>query len=109
MDLELRKIELAHESDPILFKEPAPWDFDNPELDPQKFNTLMFENMMAHRGLGLSANQIGIPFKVFSMYVTDTEGIVCYNPSIKEESDELVTMKVGCLSYPELYLKVRRP
>ena len=109
MDLELRKIELAHESDPILFKEPAPWDFDNPELDPQKFNTLMFENMMAHRGLGLSANQIGIPFKVFSMYVTDTEGIVCYNPSIKEVSDELVTMKEGCLSYPELYLKVRRP
>ena len=46
MDLELRKIELAHESDPILFKEPTPWDFDNPELDPQKFNTLMFENMM---------------------------------------------------------------
>ena len=40
------------------------------------------------------------------MYVTDTEGIVCYNPSIKEESDELVTMKEACLSYPELYLKV---
>ena len=106
MDLELRRIELAHESDPILFKEPAPWDFDNPELDPQKFNTLMFENMMAHRGLGLSANQIGIPFKVFSMYVTDTEGIVCYNPSIKEESDELVTMKEGCLSYDGLAARI---
>ena len=48
MDLELRKIELAHESDPILFKEPAPWDFDNPELDPQKFNTLIVFSCMGY-------------------------------------------------------------
>jgi peptide deformylase len=109
MDLELRRIELAHESDPILIKEPAPWDFNNSELDPKNFNTLMLENMMAHRGLGLSANQIGIPFKVFSMYVSDTDGIVCYNPNIKKESDELVSMKEGCLSFPHLYLNIHRP
>ena len=103
-----RTFPLLHESDPILTQEPKPWVFgENP--DPHRMRMIMLENMVAHKGLGLSANQIGMPVQVFTMYVTDQDGIVCFNPKIVGESDELVAMKEGCLSFPELYLKIRRP
>ena len=80
-DVTLRTFPLVHESNPILNKEAAPWVFGvNP--DPQRMRLLMLENMDAHNGLGISANQIGMPVKVFSMYVTNEEGIVCFNPKI---------------------------
>ena len=108
-DVTLRTFPLVHESNPILNKEPAPWVFGvNP--DPQRMRLLMLENMVSHHGLGLSANQIGMPVKVFSMRVDNTDNaIVCFNPKITKESDETVMMKEGCLSYPELYLNIKRP
>ena len=70
----------------------------------------MLENMVYHRGLGLSANQIGMPVKVFATRVDDSDNaIVCFNPKITKESDETVMMKEGCLSYIQLYLNVKRP
>ena len=107
-ELTLRKFQLLPEEHPILKKEPLPWIFgENP--DPQRMRLIMLENMGAHNGLGLSANQIGMPVKVFSMYVTNEEGIVCFNPKITRESNEKVIMKEGCLSFPELYLNISRP
>ena len=107
-ELTLRKFQLLPEEHPILKKEPLPWIFgENP--DPQRMRLIMLENMVAHNGLGLSANQIGMPVKVFSMYVTNEEGIVCFNPKITRESNEKVIMKEGCLSFPGLVLKIKRP
>ena len=86
MDLQLRVAKLLHESDPIIKKEPVYWDFDaNP--DPKRMHLVMLENMVAHHGLGLSANQIGMPVKVFAMRVDDSDNaIVCFIPEITEES-----------------------
>ena len=107
-ELTLRKFQLLPEAHPILKKDPLPWIFgENP--DPQRMRLIMLENMVAHNGLGLSANQIGMPVKVFSMYVTNEEGIGCFNPKITRESNEKVIMKEGCLSFPELYLNISRP
>ena len=107
-ELTLRKFQLLPEEHPILKKEPLPWIFgENP--DPQRMRLIMLENMVAHNGLGLSANQIGMPVKVFLMYATNEEGIVCFNPKITRESNEKVIMKEGCLSFPELYLNISRP
>ena len=70
-----RTFPLLNESAPTLKQEPKPWIFgENP--DPQRMRMIMLENMVAHKGLGLSANQIGMPVQVFSMYVTDDDGIV---------------------------------
>ena len=96
IDIPLRVMDLLHESDPILKQEPLPWNFDENQGDPQEMHNLLLENMVAHNGLGLSANQLGMPVKVFSMYVTDQEGIVCFNPKITQESNEIVSMKEGC-------------
>ena len=119
-------IDLVDESDPILQQKPVPWPFDQAFPaetfetpwynakggqipNPQKFYNLMFENMLGHNGLGLAANQIGFPFTVFSMMVDSVDAICCFNPEILKESDETVIMKEGCLSFPSLYLNIRRP
>ena len=106
----VRKMDLLSEDHPVLHKEPLPWIFDPPQADPKLMYNIMLENMVYHRGLGLSANQIGMPVKVFAMRIDDTDmAIVCFNPEIIEESKELIPMEEGCLSYPYLYLKKIRP
>ena len=109
-ELTLRKLDLLPEDHPVLHKEPLPWIFDPPQADPKFMYNIMLENMVYHHGLGLSANQIGMPVKVFAMRVDESDNtIVCFNPEILEESEEMVMMSEGCLSYPFLYLKKRRP
>jgi peptide deformylase len=106
----LRKIDLLPEDHPVLHQEPLTWIFDPPQADPKLMYDIMLENMVYHHGLGLSANQIGMPVKVFAMRIDESDNaIVCFNPEILEESEEMVTMEEGCLSFPLLYLKKRRP
>ena len=109
-ELSLRKIDLLPEDHPVLHQEPLTWIFDPPQADPKLMYDIMLENMVYHHGLGLSANQIGMPVKVFAMRIDESDNaIVCFNPEILEESKEMVTMEEGCLSFPLLYLKKRRP
>ena len=110
MDVTLSVAKLLHESDQILHQEPGTWIFDPPQADTKIMHKIMIENMVYHQGLGLSANQIGMPVKVFAMRVDDSDqAIVCFNPVIIKESDETVMMKEGCLSFPSLYLNIKRP
>lgn len=72
----------------------------------------MFDRMYAHGGIGLAANQVNLPIRLFVM---NLEGVpdqgeerVFINPVIShpkgtEEKEE------GCLSIPELYAPVVRP
>ena len=106
----LRKLDLLPEDHPVLHQEPLTWIFDPPQADPKLMYEIMLENMVYHHGLGLSANQIGMPVKVFAMRIDESDNaIVCFNPEILEESKKMVTMEEGCLSFPLLYLKKRRP
>ena len=109
-EITFRKIDLLPEDLPVLHKEPLTWIFDPPQADPKLMYDIMLENMVYHHGLGLSANQIGMPVKVFAMRVDEGDNaIVCFNPKITKESAETVMMKEGCLSYPFLYLNIQRP
>jgi peptide deformylase len=109
-ELSLRKIDLLPEDHPVLHQEPLTWIFDPPQADPKLMYDIMLENMVFHRGLGLSANQIGMPVKVFSMRIDESDNaIVCFNPEIVKESEEMIKMTEGCLSFPLLYLNKRRP
>ena len=109
-EIVLRKIDLLPEDHPVLHKEPLVWVFDPPQADPNRMYEIMLENMVYHKGLGLSANQIGMPVKVFAMRIDDADNaIVCFNPEIIRESKKKVIMEEGCLSYPLLYLKKKRP
>ena len=109
-ELTLRKLDLLPEDHPVLHQEPLTWIFDPPQADPKLMYNIMLENMVYHHGLGLSANQIGMPVKVFSMRIDESDNaIVCFNPEIEKESKEMVKMTEGCLSFPSLYLKKKRP
>ena len=80
-------------------------------LDRGKLSYTLTENMFHHNGVGLSANQIGIRERAFVM-ISDMESqdtITCFNPKIVKESNEIVTIEEGCLSYPEVFLDIPRP
>ncbi len=80
-------------------------------LDRKELSKTLIENMKHHEGLGLSANQIGIPERAFAMIrnIEYNEIIVCFNPKIVKTSTKKSVMEEGCLSYPELFLDVVRP
>jgi peptide deformylase len=67
----------------------------------------LIENMIHHGGLGLSANQIGIPVTVFAMRM-DEHALVVFNPEILEWSEETTYMREGCLSFPGLWIAMER-
>ena len=79
------------------------------KLDRKKLAKKLIENMLHHKGVGLSANQIGIWERVFCMMRNEEEIIVCFNPRIIKSYKKEIEMEEGCLSYPGIWLKVRRP
>tara|TARA_R110000765_G_scaffold48621_1_gene99286 strand:+ start:324 stop:854 length:531 start_codon:yes stop_codon:yes gene_type:complete len=99
--------ELVKEDDPFLKEIPEAFDFDNPQVDSEKLVDQIKENMIHHRGVGLSANQIGIPLKVFG-FLFDDKITVTFNQEILEWSEETIYMREGCLSFPGLYFPVTR-
>ena len=80
-------------------------------LDRHEIVEDLVETMRKERGIGLSANQVGIMERVFVMYsdVKEKKIMACFDPQITEVSDDTVIMDEGCLSYPGLWLKVERP
>lgn len=80
-------------------------------LDRSELAQTLVESMLHHRGVGLSANQIGINERAFAM-VSDIETmqvIVVFNPKIIKEYNKKEIMEEGCLSYPETFLQIERP
>ncbi len=100
-------LSLVPSTDPILFKPIARFNFDNPPVNPIYLVNCLIATMNHNSGMGLSANQCGLPFRVFIMRAE--EAIVCFNPRIIEVSSEHVTLDEGCLSYPFMYVKIKRP
>ena len=80
-------------------------------LDRSKLSYTLNENMFHHKGVGLSANQIGIEERAFVMMIDEKteETITCFNPKIIKYSKDKVIFEEGCLSYPDLFIRVLRP
>ena len=80
-------------------------------LDRHHLSRVLIDNMIHHEGIGKSANQIGIWERAFAMVrdLENNEIMVCFNPRIIKSYSEEVEMEEGCLSYPELFLKIKRP
>jgi len=80
-------------------------------LDRHHLSKVLIDNMIHYNGIGISANQIGIWERAFAMIrdLEHNEIIVCFNPRIIKSYNEEVEMEEGCLSYPDVFLKVKRP
>lgn len=74
----------------------------------------MIETMYARNGAGLAAIQVGVPVKLFIVEASIAGGdendlpIVFINPKIEWLSDETETSDEGCLSFPGIYVPVKR-
>lgn len=84
------------------------FDFENPPVDPKQLVADMYEIMIERNGIGLSANQIGLPYRVFIMRGADGP-IACFNPKITFFSEETNFLEEGCLSLPGFFVKIHRP
>ena len=81
------------------------------DLDRGTLTENLVETMRDYKGIGLSASQCGVMERVFVMYsdVKERKIIACYNPQILEYSEDIVEMDEGCLTFPGLWLKIKRP
>ena len=81
--------------------------------DIEKFEHDMTNLMKKQNGIGLAANQIGVTKRFFSIghsaFDTFTKPVIIWNPQILKYSKEKVIDVEGCLSFPEVWLKVERP
>lgn len=72
----------------------------------------MFDLMYENKGIGLAANQVDLPYRLF---VTNFQGdpaakdqqFVFINPTIKPMG-KVVEDEEGCLSFPDIFAPVRR-
>ena len=94
-----------------LIQKSTPWLFDT-DGDAELLEEQMCGFMLANHGIGLAANQIGFTKRVFAMGSENIEGFptpfALFNPRIIKTSQEQDIYKEGCLSYPGLFLSIKR-
>jgi peptide deformylase len=96
---------------PILREQMPLFDFENPPIDPQLMEKEMLDTMYANGGIGLSANQVGIRARMFVMgsVLKPSQGTGFFNPEIIDADPKLVELDEGCLSFPRMFVSVKRP
>ena len=101
-------MELVKKDNSILSTACESFDFTNPPFDPIEFAHEIMRFMYENNGLGLAANQIGVPYRIFAMRGAP-ENFVCFNPKMIGTSLDNIVLEEGCLTYPGLLVKVKRP
>jgi|SRR5581483_3419093 len=82
--------------------------------DLRKLVADMVETMYSKNGAGLAAIQVGSAIKLFIVEASVAGGnendppVVFINPQIEWLSDETETTEEGCLSFPGIYVPIKR-
>jgi peptide deformylase len=88
------------------------WNFET-DKDAELLEQALIDFMIENRGIGLAANQVGLDKRVFVIGSNNILGFpkpfAVFNPKIIEVSQEQCLDKEGCLSFPDLWLTVKRP
>lgn len=91
-------------------------DFDPTSISAAELRDLlknMRSLMIKAKGIGLSANQVGLPHRFFIAQLEGHDGkpkfYAVFNPKIKKASKETSKFEEGCLSIPETLGIVERP
>ena len=107
---------LVDQFDPILRQKCDPFDFNELVMDPYELSGELQKIRAKGGGIGLAAPQGGITTQalVIGRGNFETEGTedynqVFFNPNIITVGTENSYMMEGCLSYPGLFVKVKRP
>ena len=112
-----KELKLIPPSDPRVQSAIAPFQDDmlkeHDFKDRKELTESMFATMKKYGGIGLTCNQVGLPYNMF--VVGDHLGIengvkmACFNPVIINSSEETIFMKEGCLTFPFVFLSITRP
>ena len=113
----MKELKLIPPSDPRVQTAIAPFTDDmlkeHDFKDRKELTESMFECMKKFHGIGLTANQVGLPFNMFVAgghpSIENGKSIAMYNPMILSVGVEEIMMKEGCLTYPYVFLNVKRP
>lgn len=109
---------LLHKNDPSLRQPCMNFDFDagyslanGDRIDAFELFGILRTKMCENHGVGLAAPQIGIMTRVFVIgNPSDPDNVISvFNPRIVDASFETEMYEEGCLSFPDLYLKIKRP
>lgn len=92
---------------PILHTPTEEFDFTNPPIDPVELVNDMIETMAHNKGMGLAAPQVGLPYRMFVLWSQET--LAVFNPRIVDSTTEEILLEEGCLSFPHLFVKIKRP
>lgn len=87
------------------------WNFAA-DGNAEELEKSMIDFMLNNNGIGLAANQVGLTKNVFvigSKNIPGYEPMAVFNPKILEVSKDTELFKEGCLSYPDLWLTIKRP
>lgn len=98
---------LVPEDDPILYQEVKRFNFSDPPINPGELVNNLIETMIENKGLGLSANQCGLPYRCFVLFSEKPFGV--FNPTLVERTTEQVLLDEGCMSFKNLFVKIKRP
>lgn len=84
------------------------------DKDLHSFLDDMYETMIAKKGIGLAAIQVGKPIRALIINLVNKDGIQdknelleIINPVISDKNGEIIFQE-GCLSLPEFYEDVKR-
>ena len=111
-------MELINNKDPRVKQICPEFDFetgytmeDGTVLQAKELYELLRDKLVEHKGVGLSAPQLGIMTRVFVIGNPDvpSEIIGVFNPMIVDYDEETVVYEEGCVSYPGLFIKIKRP
>lgn len=100
-------LDLVPPGSDILRTKTERFDFTDPPTNPVELYQNLANTMLEHDGIGLAAVQCGLPYRVFVVRSDPVMGF--FNPTIVDESEEVIELEEGCLSYPGVLLKVKRP
>ena len=113
----MKELKLLPPSDPRVQSAIAPFHDDmlkeHDIKDRQELEEAMFFVMKKFGGIGLTCNQVGLPFNMFvaggHQGIEKCMSLAMFNPVIVSVGDEKLRMKEGCLTYPFLFLDIERP
>ncbi len=100
--------------DKILKQKMKEVNFFNERL--KEYIDIMYKRMYEEEGVGLAANQIGIPYQIIVIDTTKRENneekeegikLALINPKIVEKSGEVQSTE-GCLSFPGIQITIPR-
>lgn len=99
--------DLVDKNDEMLHKAVEKFNFANPPIDPSELANNLAETMLYNNGMGLAANQCGLPYRAF--VIKSNPILACFNPIIVDDNSEAITLEEGCLTIKGYIIKITRP